>query len=77
MRNINNLANAGKKKITDRRSLYATDYVQLIEESALNGSDSLLELISKVYAIGFEKGYTACKYDTKKKQTARKACRRS
>lgn len=73
MRDLNTLAEAGKKKITDRRSLYATDYIQLIGEASLNGSDRLLELIFKVYAIGFERGYTASQTDTRKRRNKRRA----
>lgn len=68
MRDLDTLAKAGHEKITGRRSLFASDYIQLISESNLRGSDELIELISKVYAIGFEKGYTAGQYDTKKRQ---------
>lgn len=68
MRDLDTLARAGREKITDRRSLYACDYIQLISDAKLRGSDELLELISKVYAIGFEKGYTASQYDAKKRR---------
>lgn len=67
MRNLNTLAEAGHQKITNRRSLYATDYIELIDGASLRGSNNLLELISKVYAIGFEKGYRASQYDSKKR----------
>jgi len=75
MRDLDTLAKAGHSKITDRRSLYACDYIQLISEAQLKGSDALIELISKVYAIGFEKGYTASQYDTKKKRQTREVVR--
>lgn len=71
MRDLDTLAKAGHEKITDKRSLYATDYIQLINEASLQGSDALIELVSKVYAIGFERGYTASKYDTRKKRQTR------
>lgn len=71
MRDLDTLAKAGHEKITDRRSLYASDYIELISEAHLKGSDALIELVSKVYAIGFEKGYTASKYDTRKKRQTR------
>ena len=72
---LNRTAEEGKKKLlaNDRRSLYATDYIQLIDEASLNGSDRLLELISKVYAIGFERGYTASQTDTRKRRNKRRA----
>ncbi len=69
MRDLDTLANAGNKKITDRRSLYFSDFIQLTVEASLKPSDNLLELVNKVYAIGFEKGYTAGQYDSKKRQT--------
>lgn len=68
MTDLNTLATAGHKKITDSRSLYASDYIQLISEASLKGSDNLLELVSKVYAIGFERGYRARQYDTRKRR---------
>lgn len=67
MRTLNALAEAGNQKITNRRSLYASDYIELIDEASLGGSDQLFELITKVYAIGFEKGYRASQYDSKKR----------
>ena len=73
MRDLNTLAEAGKKKITDRRSLYATDYIQLIEEASLRGSDNLLELIAKVYALGYEQGYRARRSEEKRRSNNRRA----
>ncbi len=75
MRDLDTLAKAGHEKITNRRSLYASDFVQLLSEANLRGSDELIELISKVYAIGFEKGYTAGQYDIKKKRQSREVVR--
>ena len=75
MKDLDTLARAGQEKITNRRSLYATDYVTLIKEAGLPGSDALIILASKIYAIGFEKGYTAGAYDTKKKRQTREALR--
>lgn len=75
MRDLDTLAKAGHEKITNRRSLYASDFVQLLSEANLRGSNELIELISKVYAIGFEKGYTAGQYDIKKKRQSREVVR--
>ena len=75
MRDLDTLAKAGHEKITNRRSLYASDIVQLLSEANLRGSDGLIELISKVYAIGFEKGYTAGQYDIQKKRQSREVVR--
>lgn len=75
MRDLDTLAKAGHEKITNRRSLYASDFVQLLSEANLRGSDELIELVSKVYAIGFEKGYTAGQYDIKKKRQTKEVVR--
>jgi hypothetical protein len=72
---LNRTAEEGKKKLlaNDRRSLYATDYIQLIEEASLRGSDNLLELIAKVYALGYEQGYRARRSEEKRRSNNRRA----
>ncbi len=71
MRDLEKTAQAGRKRLAknDRRELTASDYIQLIRGSSLNGSDNLIELINKVYALGYEQGYRARK--TEKKKTSK------
>lgn len=70
MRDLDRLAEAGQKKLqaNTRRDLVASEVVDLIKSSSLNGSDELIELISKVYAIGFEEGYRARQSQTQSKR---------
>ena len=63
MRDLNKITEAGHKKLkaNSRRGLYAVDCIEIIKNAKLPPSDNLLELISDVYAAGFEEGYRAGK----------------
>ena len=59
MRDLQELATAGRTKLTTspKRDLSITEVAELIESSSLRASNELIELISRVYSIGFELGY--------------------
>jgi len=70
MRDLEELNRAGQHRLqaNSRRDLTAMEVRELIEGSSLSGSDELIELISKVYAIGYEQGYRASQSHTQYKR---------
>lgn len=67
MTNLDQLARDGKEKVLEtKRDLLASEVRELIISSHLNGTDELIDLIARVYFIGFEKGYKASQSKAKK-----------
>ena len=68
MRDLNKMAESGQKKIqaNTKRDLHMDEIQLLLEETKQNGAEGFIELISKVYAAGFEEGYRSRKAEEKK-----------
>ena len=59
MRDLQKLITAGQAKLTASpiRDLSVEEVAEIIEKSSLPPSNGLVNLISRVYSLGFEVGY--------------------